>query len=254
MRNPFRFTVKPGTNELWIGDVGWADWEEINRLENPLSSMVANFGWPCYEGAARQPGYDAANSPLCETSSATDVGTDQPVFCTNHACLSSRLRRVRPVVRRCREPLSIPLLGVVSCRYNGALFFADYFRDCIWAMRVGAGGLPDPADIVTIKANPGDPREGPVQLVAGPAATSSTSATTTTSCHRIVFNPGNKAPTAKVPASPIAGVFPLTVNFSAAGSSDPRPDAHSAWDLDGDGAFDDGTGQTAQFTYVGDTP
>ena len=34
MRNPFRFTTRPGTNELWIGDVGWNDWEEINRLRS----------------------------------------------------------------------------------------------------------------------------------------------------------------------------------------------------------------------------
>ncbi len=49
LRNPFRFTVRPGTNELWIGDVGWAAWEEIDRHQNP-TAQVRNFGWPCYEG------------------------------------------------------------------------------------------------------------------------------------------------------------------------------------------------------------
>ena len=32
LRNPFRITVRPGTNEVWIGDVGWTTWEEVNRL------------------------------------------------------------------------------------------------------------------------------------------------------------------------------------------------------------------------------
>ncbi len=31
MRNPFRFAVHPGTGEVWIGDVGWNTWEEIER-------------------------------------------------------------------------------------------------------------------------------------------------------------------------------------------------------------------------------
>ena len=35
LRNPFRITTRPGTNEVWIGDVGWSDWEEINRLVSP---------------------------------------------------------------------------------------------------------------------------------------------------------------------------------------------------------------------------
>ncbi|MCI0614100.1 PQQ-dependent sugar dehydrogenase, partial [bacterium] len=60
-RNPFRFTVRPGTNEIWIGDVGWNDWEEINFITNPTDSTVENFGWPCYEGNGKQAGYDAAN-------------------------------------------------------------------------------------------------------------------------------------------------------------------------------------------------
>ena len=56
MRNPFRFTFRPGTSELWIGDVGWNDWEEIDRILAPTDSTVENFGWPCYEGAERAVG------------------------------------------------------------------------------------------------------------------------------------------------------------------------------------------------------
>jgi glucose/arabinose dehydrogenase len=64
MRNPFRFTTRPNTDELWVGDVGWNDWEEINVL--PALGGVENFGWPCYEGVGRQSGYDAANLAICE--------------------------------------------------------------------------------------------------------------------------------------------------------------------------------------------
>ena len=49
LRNPFRITARPGTNEIWIADVGWGTWEEINRITDPTGD-VENFGWPCYEG------------------------------------------------------------------------------------------------------------------------------------------------------------------------------------------------------------
>src|SRR5205823_9070488 len=47
MRNPFRFTFRPGTNELWVGDVGWSTWEEIDRGISPTAALT-NFRWPCY--------------------------------------------------------------------------------------------------------------------------------------------------------------------------------------------------------------
>jgi glucose/arabinose dehydrogenase len=38
LRNPFRFTIWPGTSEVWLGDVGWSKWEEINRIGAPADS------------------------------------------------------------------------------------------------------------------------------------------------------------------------------------------------------------------------
>ena len=51
LRNPFRFAIRPGTGEIWLGDVGLGTWEEINRIVARRRSSAANFGWPCYEGA-----------------------------------------------------------------------------------------------------------------------------------------------------------------------------------------------------------
>ncbi len=62
LRNPFRFTFRPGTSELWIGDVGWNIYEEVNRILDPTDAVVENFGWPCYEGNPKQTGYDDAQS------------------------------------------------------------------------------------------------------------------------------------------------------------------------------------------------
>ena len=51
-RNPWRLAFRPGTTELWSGDVGGSNWEEINRLPDATTpSTPVNRGWPCYEGA-----------------------------------------------------------------------------------------------------------------------------------------------------------------------------------------------------------
>jgi len=60
LRNPFRMTQRPGTDEVWVGDVGWSTWEEVDRVVAPASAPATNFGWPCYEGAAVQAGYQGA--------------------------------------------------------------------------------------------------------------------------------------------------------------------------------------------------
>ena len=49
LRNPWRFSIDPITELLFIGDVGQDSWEEINVV--PLDLDPHNFGWPLTEGA-----------------------------------------------------------------------------------------------------------------------------------------------------------------------------------------------------------
>jgi hypothetical protein len=35
-------TTRPGTSEIWLGDVGWSTWEEINRIRP--GGAIENFG------------------------------------------------------------------------------------------------------------------------------------------------------------------------------------------------------------------
>lgn len=49
LRNPWRFSYDSFTNDIWIGDVGQGDVEEIDRLAG--DEPGANYGWRCYEGS-----------------------------------------------------------------------------------------------------------------------------------------------------------------------------------------------------------
>src|SRR5687768_3368950 len=78
LRNPFRFAIRPGTNDLWIGDVGWITHEEIDRLRAGPGVEGRNFGWPCYEGPDVLSEYDSLDATLCEDLySATSGGGER---------------------------------------------------------------------------------------------------------------------------------------------------------------------------------
>ena len=48
LRNPWRYSFDRVTGDLWIGDVGQGEWEEVNRVESSQAGL--NYGWPILEG------------------------------------------------------------------------------------------------------------------------------------------------------------------------------------------------------------
>ncbi len=130
--------------ELWVGDVGWDTWEEINRIANPLDGSVRNFGWPCYEGDGQQPGY-AANGMLtiCQDLYGAPGAVVGPYYTYNHADQVVDGEACPPagpggasssVTGLAFYPTSG---GTYPSDYHGALFFGDYSRKCVWAMKPG---------------------------------------------------------------------------------------------------------------------
>jgi glucose/arabinose dehydrogenase len=52
LRNPWRFSFDRETGDLWIGDVGQGEWEEVDRL--PADEICGNnLGWNIFEGDTR---------------------------------------------------------------------------------------------------------------------------------------------------------------------------------------------------------
>jgi glucose/arabinose dehydrogenase/PKD repeat protein len=250
LRNPFRATFRPGTGELWVGDVGWNTWEEINRVVAPTSAT--NFGWPCYEGAAAQSGYDGANLNLCESLYSAGPGAvAAPRLAYNHSsavaagdgCPTGNGSAVAGLAFASAQ-------STYPAAYDGALFFADHNRNCIWTMLKGADGLPSASSVQAFMSG----GSGPVDLEVGPGGDLFYAGYEGGDVRRISYPVANRAPTAVAQATPTSGAAPLTVAFDGTGSSDPDPtDTLSyAWDLDGDGAYDDATSATPTWTYTQD--
>jgi glucose/arabinose dehydrogenase len=248
LRNPFRITTRPGTNEVWIGDVGWSDWEEIDRLVSPTAAPVDNFGWPCYEGDGRQGGYDAANLSICENLYNEGTGAVvAPYFRYHHNELVVP-NDVCPKGGSSVAGTSFAFSsgGSYPAEYRGALFFADYTRRCIWAIPTGTNGLPDISKRRTFVGGAAQP----VDLQIGPGGDLFYVDLGGT-IRRVRYFNQNQPPIAVANANPTNGAAPLTVAFDGTASSDADGDVLTyAWDLDGDGAFDDGTAATAGFTYT----
>ncbi len=244
LRNPYRIAPRPGTNEIWVGDVGWGTWEELNRID--VDNTAENFGWPCYEGAARQSGYDNANQPLCESLyTQGPSAVTNPQLAYNHG---AQLGTGCPTGGSAISAVGFSTNATAyPASYRGGVFFGDYSRRCLWYASM-TGSSVNAGSVAVFDAT-----AYPAELKSGPGGDMYLVDIGANRVKRIRYTAGgNTPPIAIARANPTSGPTPLTVQFDGSGSSD--PDAGSsvtyAWDLDGDGAFDDSTAVSPTWTYT----
>ena len=152
LRNPFRITFRPGTSRnLVVTSDGI--WEEVNRIPNATVAPVTNFGWPCYEGdnsrSSILSGYQSAGLNIC-TNLYNTGAVVAPYYAFQHRVQVVSARPAQPRNGSAITGLAFYNGGAYPTSYNGALFFADHSRNCIWVMTAGSNGLPDKTKVANL--------------------------------------------------------------------------------------------------------
>lgn len=240
-RNPFRFAIDPGSDRVFVGNVGGAGFEEIQEVRTG-SPSITNGGWPCYEGPGTTKNTFWLTTNLC-TGLIASGEHDAPLFSY------TRPDPVTPGEPCPTGGLSISGLAVNSVGFgpsalHGGLFFTDYTRDCIWYLPAdGNGGVrgDQPTLFATGAGLLVDLGFGPDGDLYGLDIAG-----------RLVrYSDGDEAapPVARIESSTDGGPAPLTVTFDGRMSSDPNGDTlRFRWDLGNDGTID-GTADQITTTY-----
>ncbi len=199
LRNPFRFAFRPGSSQFFINDVGQNAWEEIDQGQSG-----ADYGWNCKEAT-----HPNSTSGKCSPAPPNMV---DPIYEYDHSTCSS-----------ITGGAFVPA-GAWPAQYEGAYLFADYVCGKIVALK------PQGNSYVASDFATGMGANSATSLLFGPYNGGQALFYTTYAAggqiRRIAATAAqNRAPSAAIGASPAYGAAPLTVSFSAAGSSDPDGDA-----------------------------
>lgn len=113
-RNPWRMSFDHATGDLWLGDVGWEQWEMIHRVQRG-----GNYGWPLTEGPNLRVRTDVSPGP-------------GPILPALHAIPHSEGASITGghVYRGSRLPA-----------LRGAYLYGDWETGKFWALRQDAGRL-----------------------------------------------------------------------------------------------------------------
>lgn len=110
-RNPFRFSIDRETNEVWVGDVGQNQYEEIDAKVK----IGANYGWPCREGLHDY----ITTAPKCPSN----TGSTDPVVEHQHVPNNSRSITGGVVYR-----------GKAIPNFIGSYIYGDYKKRETWTI------------------------------------------------------------------------------------------------------------------------
>lgn len=204
LRNPFRFAMDPTTSgnlvRFFINDVGEERWEEVD-----VGQIGVDYGWYVREGPC-------AYVKTCIPSTPINSGYTDPIDWYSHAT------GCHVITGAAFVPAN------VWPGYDGSYLFAD--AGCGRTFRLvpnGSGGyVRASSDFATGLIDAA--RNGIRHFEFGPYRnTQALYYTLGTEVRRISLD--NGIPTAVISATPSYGGVPLSVSFSAAGSSDPEGSA-----------------------------
>jgi len=115
LRNPWRFSFDRQTGDLYIGDVGQNEWEEVD-YQPAASTGGENYGWRCKEGT-----HDYNFSGTCST-----LTLEPPVAEYNHGPGDSI---------GCSITGGFVYRGPAYAFMQGMYFYADYCTGRIWGLK-----------------------------------------------------------------------------------------------------------------------
>ena len=119
LRNPWRFSFDSKTDNLWIGDVGQNEWEEVDFRSAARLDRLANYGWSRYEGYAV---YDAGHT-------YTNAGArKRPALVYRHQN------------GRCSVTGGYVYRGSAVPAARGRYFYGDYCTGEVWSFGTGPHG------------------------------------------------------------------------------------------------------------------
>ncbi|MGD8375543.1 MAG: PQQ-dependent sugar dehydrogenase [Acidobacteriota bacterium] len=133
LRNPFRFSIDAGTGDLYIGDVGQYDREEVDWVPG-TSTGGENYGWDVFEGTL-------CPVPTCDVKPCSVSDYVPPVHEFDHT--EGRVVIGGYVYRGCRLP-----------DLRGTYFFANTGTP-VWSFRMD-GGVPTELQNRTAELHPGN--------------------------------------------------------------------------------------------------
>ena len=268
LRNPCRMTLQPNTGShnpedgnpgtLYIGDVGWGRREELNVCDAPGQ----NFGWPKYEGADYEPGYNnAAYAPSSHDLPKLQWRTN---WINAQGVINGLIYDVgSPQLPGPNFGGNCSIGGVwytgtdFPSEYQNTYFHADYGGDWIKNFDFDNNNNPLFAKdfktganaIVFVGSNPVD---GAIYWIGDAAGSSSNGANV---IHKISYNPtGNLPPVAVASSDQSFGGSSLSVQFNSEFSYDPEGNTLSyLWDF-GDGNSSNAANPTHVFSASGGNP